>query len=184
MAPASVPTTNHSSSSFWEKNVIGIVVGVAILAILSTLAMTTGTFPQLSTLITGTSQPRFVHQGDAPEEMFDNKTAQACWSGPVQKDDGEAGEKIARKDEEDALKDLNKTLEDYGDACDRVERKYGQDKGRETLACKALLRASDRHFLYFDLENLAQKRVEQLKEHPEMQKVIHVRGLPYCSELK
>ena len=57
-------------------------------------------------LVGCTSQPRFVHHGGDPEQMFDNKTAQECWAGPVQIDDGTAEVKalqdqMARNNRED-----------------------------------------------------------------------------------
>jgi hypothetical protein len=117
--PTSVPITDRSSSSFLEEHrgFAGVIAGVAIATIV---------IGALWILSAGTSQPRFVHHGNAPaEEMFDNKTAQACWSGPVQKDDGEADLKEPEKFSDKAAEADKKAGEEFGDACDLEERKFG-----------------------------------------------------------
>ena len=84
-APTSVPITDHSSSSFWREHrgFVGLIAGVAVVLVVGALA-SGGMFQQFWTLGAGTSQPRFVHvQGTPGPQMFDNKTAQTCWSGPV-----------------------------------------------------------------------------------------------------
>jgi hypothetical protein len=184
-ATASVPTTNHSSSSFWANETNVFIIILAAAAIVLFLLVGRGVFHEPWTLSAGTSQPRFVHHGNAPaEEMFDNKTAQLCWAGPMQFDDGMAELKQAQDEEAQIVKNIAEIMrvkwtilpngkhayETYS-----VAVKNELDKEFENETAKAW--ANDARM------KAAKARVEYLKDHPEEQKV-HVHGRPYCAELK
>jgi hypothetical protein len=133
------------------------------------------------------SQPRFVHHGGDPEQMFDNRTAQECWAGPVQKDNGSAARDESSKSYKDAVMKYEEAWAKDSEKCLRALDKYpnGIDpSGTRPIECSTTddLRHFQSKMLDFYMIDI--KRADRLREHPEEQKVIHVHGLPYCSELK
>jgi hypothetical protein len=182
---ASAPTTEPSNSSFWDDRVTGIIVAVAVVVAIGLfILVATGVFHQPWALSAETSQPRFVHQGGAPaEEMFDNKTVQACWAGPVQFDDGTAELKQAQDEFDQIVTNMEKLLRakytilpNGKDAYETYSVAVNNELDKELEHEKAKSWTNDARM------KEAKARVEYLKDHPEEQKV-HVRGLPYCSEL-
>jgi hypothetical protein len=82
--PVSAPITTRSGSSFWNEKPEFIALTVVAVVAIIIAALTMGRSWQSSALITGTSQPRFVHVQGAPAwKMFDNKTGQECNTGAI-----------------------------------------------------------------------------------------------------
>ena len=138
-------------------------------------------------LIGCSSQPRFVHHGGDPEQMFDNKTAQDCWAGPVQKDDGIAAMDESSKELETARQKSENTNAEDGDACYRALDRYPNGinaSGERPVECHSMDIASNLVMteLKINLANI--DRVARLREHLDERRVIYVHGLPYCSDLK
>ena len=132
------------------------------------------------------SQPRFVHHGGDPEMMFDNKTAQECWAGPVQKDNGSAYREETYKNWQENTQALLKETHEH-DACTSALGKYPKgidSSGTRPIECWGEDAAYKLNNLLGELYTNASHREDRLREHPEEQKVIHVHGLAYCSALK
>jgi len=86
--------------------------------------------------------------------MFDNKTAQVCFAGPVETDDGKHALEIA--------------IQKY---------KEKHPSGENPLSGNVL-----NAFLNAPEVSDAQDRVKRLQDHPEEMKV-RVNGLRYCADL-
>ena len=133
------------------------------------------------------SQPRFVHHGGDPELMFDNKTAQDCWAGPVQKDDGIAARVESSKSYQDAVKKYEEAWAKDSEKCLRALDKYPHGinaSGSRPFECSTIDDLSSFQSKMLDFYLIDVKRADRLREHPEEQKVIQVHGLPYCAGLK
>jgi hypothetical protein len=118
--------------------------------------------------------------------MFDNKTAQECWAGSIQKDNGSAYREAAYKNLQENTQSLLKQVH-QDDACNRALGKYPKgidSSGTRPIECGAEDAAYKLNNLLSEAYANAIHREDRLREHPEEQKVIHVHGLPYCSELK
>ena len=167
-APVPTPMTDRPGSSLQKAKatilIIGVVLAVAVLV----------------SLTRGPSQPRFTHHGGAPEQMFDTKTSQECWAGPVQKDDGFADANRASERVQKASDAFLKAPDQY--ACFRALDK--NPNGPRPLVCGPSDLAFAEYNSAIDASDLAGKRFMYLHEHPENQKVIQVNGLPYCKDLK
>jgi hypothetical protein len=113
------------------------------------------------------SQPRFTSHGENVNLMFDNKTAQNCWAGPLPTDNAM----------DDAVADLQRELKEVEERAKNTDRflvmPHGVDNPLQSLL-EETQAAADK----------AQKRVDYLNAHPEQQKLHVHNGLPYCSELK
>jgi hypothetical protein len=128
-------------------------------------------------LIGCSSQPRFTFIGNKDQashryEMFDNKTGKACWAGPVELNDGEAGLK-------DAIRRFNEA---------HPNQPLDPDsENPNPFIASSVLTADPYAFVSAEILDPklreAKDRVERLKQHPEEQK-IQVNGLPYCEDLK
>jgi hypothetical protein len=133
------------------------------------------------------SQPRFIHHGGDPEQIFDNKTAQDCWAGPVQKDDGIAANEEAYKSYQDAVKKYEEAWARDSEQClralDKLPRRM-DGFAKRPFECSDIDRLERSQLAMLNLHSTMSDREDRLREHPEEQKIIHVHGLPYCSELK
>jgi hypothetical protein len=185
-SPTSVPVADHSSSSFWEKNVINLFLVVAIVIALSMVAWARGMFQQPWTLSTGTSQPRFIHVQGAPAwKMFDNKTGQDCNTQTITYDSvdlikGEMRLKVHR---------------DFYEIEKKASLTYPFDNTLDTRVDKVTDELVD-----VALQDMFPSlRVEKQKDYPDYKEfydrygavianpdkppVYHYNGMPYCSEL-
>lgn len=164
-APISIPITDHSNNSFWEERrvFIGAIAGVAVVIVFAVLAMMRGT----------SHQQRFVYQG--PEEMFDTKTSQTCFSGAIQRDNGLDAANRAADESMRSLDEYNKALDETG------ALKFSSPGCTNIPRCELAYRMWQ---LSSDREKSAGDRFMYLNQHPDQQPIIHVKGLPYCSELK
>jgi hypothetical protein len=127
-----------------------------------------------------------VHHGGDPEQMFDNKTAQDYWAGPMQKDNGSAYREETYKNWQENSQALLKQTDEH-DACIRALRKYPKgidSSGTRPIECWSEDAAYKLNNLLGELYTNASHREDRLREHPEEQKVIQVHGLPYCAGLK
>jgi hypothetical protein len=174
VSSGSVPTADRHERFFWKEKttvltVLGGVVAVAVLIVVTRAP----------------SQPRFTHQGGAPELMFDNKTSQECWAGPVHRDDG-----IAAMDRTgERVQQANRALEEELDRHSNGECEIGAPEPRPQ-SCDLEDRAGREFIAAMDASKQAEDRVEYLREHPEAQrtteeqKPILMHGLPYCKDLE
>lgn len=158
-----------------KKYMTVLVVGIAL-----------GTVVPLLVLTEARSRPRFVHQSGPPELLFDTRTKQECWAGPVQRDNGiremdRAGKRLAELNEE-----AKETWNRDSDACLRALRAT-QDSNPlapRPLQCRAIDNSQAQFLAAAKVASEASARVEYLRKHPDQQKVIQVDGLPYCKDIR
>lgn len=104
--------------------------------------------------------------------MFDTKTSQTCFSGAIQRDNGLDASNRATDESMKATDELTKA---YDEAA--ALKESCADVPRCEIAYRMWQLSSDR-------EKSAGDRFLYLNKHPDQQPIIHVKGLPYCSELK
>jgi len=187
---ASVPTTGHSNSSFWESEnkVVIVVLGVAV-AILLFMLVGKGMFQQLWTVSAGTSQPRFIHiQGSPAWKMFDNKTGQECNSEAVTYDSVDRiRSDIHLKVHEDLFEEARRKPTWPWDPAILPQVDIDTDRLVDTLVPKSGANPFDAVF------SMARSAYPQYAEfyarydaviaNPDKPPVYHYNGMPYCSEL-
>ncbi|MGA2301050.1 MAG: hypothetical protein ABSG77_10210 [Candidatus Acidiferrum sp.] len=194
---ASVPTTSHSNSSFWESEnkVVIVVLGVAV-AILLFMLVGKGMFQQPWTLSAGTSQARFIHiQGSPAWKMFDNKTGQECNTGAITYDSVD----LIKREMHTAV---------YTDQIDELKKKCETDpnfycfntveldRNTDSIITKTLADSEPEpksNASIFDSLLAPRRNYPQYKEfydrydaviaNPDKPPVYHYNGMPYCSEL-
>lgn len=138
-----------------SSRLTGWLIAFTVVLVLLTVALVVLTI--VLVLAGRSSQPRFVHHSGDPEMMFDDKTVQECWAGPVVTDDGTA--------------ELKRAIDFYNDT----------NPNTPHIDYSAVI--SSTAIPWDSAIAKAKARVLYLREHPAEQKV-HVHGLPYCSELK
>jgi hypothetical protein len=177
MASTSVPTTDHSSDSFFGEHraFISLIAGVVLVIVVGVLAQG-GVFQLPWTLSAGTSQPRFIHiQGTPSSRMYDNRTGQACVSSPVVYDSFRSIRDDFRKVYIQSIDPHSTNPLEKGIAED-PERwaSWAADSLDETDPNKRLNGPEYREFY---------KRYDALKANPQHPAIYHYDGMPYCKEL-
>jgi len=184
--PVSAPITTRSGSSFWNEKPEFIALTVVAVVAIILAALTMGRSWQSSALITGTSQPRFIHVQGAPAwKMFDNKTGQDCNTQTITYDSvdlikGEMRLKVHR---------------DFYEIEKKASLTYPFDNTLDTRVDKVTDELVD-----VALQDMFPSlRVEKQKDYPDYKEfydrygavianpdkppVYHYNGMPYCSEL-
>jgi hypothetical protein len=199
---ASLPSSQAQPTvpSFWEEHrgfvaFIAGIVTVVVVGVLAQVGMFQSWIPS-----TGTSQPRFIHvQGAPPWKMFDNKTGQACDSGPVAHDSvdrikEDMGDRMMKEYSEELQK--CDTASPYYSKCITSLNLVSQEKGKEiiteTLAgsksepCPLFGNPSDDpdkpRCIYPQYKEFYD-RYDAVIANPDKPPVYHDNGMPYCSEL-